>query len=326
MGDAVARAFNVLIIGAGKIGAFFDHPGDDEVLTHAHAFSKHTGFNLLGFVDADQEQARQAASVWGGEAFGNLDEALQRCQVDVVSLAVPDDYHYSYLRELSHSDIKLLFAEKPLTKTLPEALEINELYSTLPIVMEVNYSRRFVPEMIELRHNIRSGAYGRFISGTGYYGKGLFHNGSHMLDLMLSFIGNFTDYQVIGANCDCYEDDPSVSAILTTKEGAFFSLQTVDCRAYTLFEMDLLFENRRLRLVNSGFVVQEYEIRENTLFAGYRNPVMISERGTALRSAIYYAAENIYQHLSKGEALLCTLEEGLNVLRLCQDLKESVKK
>ena len=47
------KSFNVLIIGAGNIGALYDTPDMDKVLTHAHAFSIINGFKLLGFVDLD---------------------------------------------------------------------------------------------------------------------------------------------------------------------------------------------------------------------------------------------------------------------------------
>lgn len=324
MGEENARIYNVLIIGAGKIGAFFDQPGSENILTHAHAFSTHPGFKLLGFVDSNAGQAQKAVSIWGGEYFNNLDAALHKHRVDVICLAVPDEYHFSYLQELAHRNIKIIFAEKPLTKTLPEALEIKQLYSSLPISVQLNYSRRFVPEIIALRNNIKDGLYGRYLSGTGYYGKGLLHNGSHLLDLLLNLLGDIHDYRLTSVINDFYDDDPSVSAVLTVQDGVPFFLQSIDCRAYTIFELDLLFEYRRVRLIDSGFIIEEYEIGESPIFAGYRNPVMVSERRTSLGKSIYYAVENIYQHLDKGEELLCRLDDGVKVLSLCCQLKEGL--
>lgn len=325
MGEEITRIYNVLIIGAGKIGAFFDQPGSENVLTHAHAFSTHPGFKLLGFIDSDTGQAWKAASTWGTEYFNSLEEALHKHRVDVVCLAVPDEYHYLYLQELAHLNIKIIFAEKPLTKTMPEALEIEQLYSNSPTSILLNYSRRFVPEIIALRNNIKNGLYGRFLSGTGCYGKGLLHNGSHLLDLLLALLGDADDCHLTGIINDFYEDDPSVSAVLTMPKGVPFFLQSIDCRAYTIFEMDLLFEWHRIRLIDLGFVIEEYEIKESPWFVGYRNPVAISERKTSLGKSIYYAAENIYQHLHQGEPLVCGLNDGINVLRLCQQLKEGIK-
>ena len=324
MGEENARIYNVLIIGAGKIGAFFDQPGSENILTHAHAFSTHPGFKLLGFVDSNAGQAQKAVSIWGGEYFNNLDAALHNHRVDVVCLAVPDEYHYSYLQELAHRNIKMIFAEKPLTKTLPEALEIKQLYSSLPISVQLNYSRRFVPEIIRLRNNIKDGLHGRYLSGTGYYGKGLLHNGSHLLDLLHNLLGDIHDYRLTSVINDFYDDDPSVSAVLTVQDGVPFFLQSIDCRAYTIFEMDLLFERGRVRLIDSGFIIENYKIRESPIFVGYKNPMLVSESNTSLGKSIYYAAENIYQHLDKGEELLCRLDDGVKVLSLCWQLKEDL--
>ena len=49
----MAKKFNVLVIGAGKIGALFDHPNDIKILTHAHAYKTNPNFEIVGFADSD---------------------------------------------------------------------------------------------------------------------------------------------------------------------------------------------------------------------------------------------------------------------------------
>ena len=53
--------YKALIVGAGKMGAFFDEPGSDNIFTHAHAYNNHPGFELSGFVDIDGKRARRAS-------------------------------------------------------------------------------------------------------------------------------------------------------------------------------------------------------------------------------------------------------------------------
>src|SRR5688572_3156141 len=124
------QLFNVLIVGAGNIGAFFDTPQSSQMLTHAHAFSSHPGFNLLGFVDCSLEKARLAAQVWQCSWFTTIEEAFAQHRVDVVCVATPDETHYEILTLLAQFSVKLVFAEKPLTKTLDEAEVIVALYQT----------------------------------------------------------------------------------------------------------------------------------------------------------------------------------------------------
>ena len=60
---SIHQPLNVVIIGAGKIGAFFDSPDSSNILTHAHAFTANRNFRLLGFVDKDLNQAGRAAQI-----------------------------------------------------------------------------------------------------------------------------------------------------------------------------------------------------------------------------------------------------------------------
>lgn len=311
------KVYSVLIIGAGKIGAFFDTPERSEVLTHAHAFSSHTGFRLVGFVDVDISQADKAATVWGGKAFRTLSDAFARQMIDVIVVAVPDDIHYPLLQVLAAHKPKLVFAEKPLTKRLEEAEEIIRLYNEQNIILGVNYTRRFVPELKILRNEIGMGKFGKFLAGTGYYGKGTLHNGSHLIDLLRFLIGEISATRTISKIHDYFDDDPSCSAVLNMADGGEFIMQAVDCRAYTIFEMDLLFEKKRVRLVEAGLRIKEYDIIESTLFDGYRNPVFSNALSTGLKCAFNNATEMIYDQLSFGDKFCCSGEDALLTQKVC---------
>lgn len=316
------KVYSVLIIGAGKIGAFFDTPQGEQVLTHAHAFTSHPGFKLLGFVDADRNQAERAAAVWGGDAFSTISGAFAQQVVDVAVVAVPDELHYPLLKDLVAYQPKLVFAEKPLTKRLIEAEEIVHLYRERGVSLGVNYTRRFVPEFVTLRDEIKSGAFGRFLTGTGYYGKGTLHNGSHLIDLLRFMLGEIAATRTISKIHDFFEDDPSCSAVLDLADGGEFVMQAVDCRSYTVFEMDLLFEKKRVRLVDAGFSIEDHEIRENTMFAGYRNPVLSQTIDTGLKSAFSQAVALIYAQLSSGDKFCCSGDDALLTHKVCLSILE----
>lgn len=316
--------FTVLIIGAGSIGAGFDNPVSKEILTHAHAFTKHKGFKLIGFVDSEIEKAKRAVSIWGGKAFENLEEAFNSSRIDLAVVAVPDDFHYRILKELSRFPVKLIFAEKPITKTISEAKEILRIYNNKDIGIAVNYTRRFVPEFEKIKKGISEGAYGEYLTGTGYYGKGIIHNGSHLIDLLRFFIGEIKDVKPASNLADFYEDDNSISAVLAFENGKKFFLQYLDCKKFTMFELDLLFERKRIRVVDLGFKVEEYDVQDSKIFSGYRNIAKTAEYDTSLQNALYNAAENIYMNLTEGQSLKCTAEDGYKALKTCMEIKESV--
>ena len=132
--------YKVLIIGAGKIGAFFDTPNSKDILTHAHAFSKHKGFDLLGFIDKDQKKAEKAAEIWGGKVFNNIEDAFKNKQIDVVCNATSTDGHYEVLREISKFPLKLVLTEKPLTENKERSGKIKKIFNEKNSIVVVAHS------------------------------------------------------------------------------------------------------------------------------------------------------------------------------------------
>ncbi len=105
---------SAVIIGAGRIAAGFDAPGDDAVLTHAHALRLEKRSRCLGIFDRDWKIAQNAARKWGVAALRDFEEAMA-CAPDMVIVAVPDQDHEDYLKRISMYSPKLVLCEKPLT-------------------------------------------------------------------------------------------------------------------------------------------------------------------------------------------------------------------
>ncbi len=274
--------YNVLIIGAGNIGALYDKPNSEFVLTHAHAFNLHEKFRLIGFVDLNKNKAESAAKIWGCQAFESIKQVFINNKIDVISMAVSDDSHYKLLSKIAEFPVKFVIAEKPLAKTWEQASDLIELYKTKNIPMSVNYSRRFVPEFCKIKQDIKNNIYGSYISGTGYYGKGILHNGSHLLDFLRFMLGEINCVDYINHSFDFSDYDPSVSAVLTFDNNQKFIIQHVNCNLYTIFEIDLLFEKKRIRITDSGRVVEIFNITDNPLYQGYKNITKVEEITTSI--------------------------------------------
>ena len=314
------KKMHVVIIGAGSMGAFFDNPTCSVILTHAHSFVKHDGFELVGFVDIDETRAMLAAEIWGGKGYETLRDAYRdNPNIDIVVIAVADKFHYSMLKEVYFYRPRLVFLEKPFAKSYDEANEIKELYSDIPVL--VNYSRRFVPEFEVLRDKIHSGYFGEYISGYGQYGKGVLHNGSHIFDLLRMLIGEIKDGVPAEIIHDQYDDDPSIAGSLFFDSGKSFNLLAVDCNLYSIFELDLLFEKGRVRILDSGLEIEEYIVGENILFKGYYDLVLGSKYETSYGLALYNAADNIKKYLENSESLKCTVTDGIRAMEVALDLR-----
>lgn len=309
--------YRVAIVGAGRIGATLDDPQDPLIRTHAHGYRECGGFEIVGFVDSNREKAEAASARWGGVAFESIDKLFKAQAVDVVSVCLPDELHCDTLFALARRSVKVIFLEKPAVRTPEEADEIGALYGQLPIRVQVNYTRRFVPEIKGIRDAIKSGTYGNFVTGTGYYGKGLLHNGSHMVDLLQFLVGEIGDITKISEVVDFHDRDPSVSALLAMRSGGLFYLRHIDSRDFHIFELDLTFETHRIRIYDLGRVVEEYSAGDDPLFEGYRTLNKSKEYSTQYSAAMSFAIANIRDNLDRNEILVCTLEESLETVKAC---------
>jgi predicted dehydrogenase len=317
--------FNVVIIGAGAIGAFVDTPESEYVLTHAHAFSAHSGFKLLGFVDTNMERSQNAARLWKCNAYRSIQEAIASDRVDIACVAVPDELHYVILKEISALPLKAVFTEKPLTKTVREAEEVVAIYGNRKIPVCVNYKRGFVPEFEELRDRIKSDAFGKYVTGTGYYGKGLLHNGSHLIHLLYFLIGDVTEHMLVASENDYYSDDPSISATLTLENKKRFSLHHINCGHFTIFEVDLIFEGGRIRITDTGFNIEYHAMGDHDILKGYRVLAKSKEVKTTMGKSLYYSASNIHNHLALAEPMKCSLYDALAIMRICEKIRSSMR-
>ncbi len=303
------QKYNVLIIGAGKIAGGFDTPGSDVFLTHAHAYQKHEAFNLLGFYDVDFSKAKEMAQKWSVSFFENL----KGINADIISVCTPDEVHLSSLKEALKLNPKLIFLEKPLSKDLKDSKEILEISKNIPVL--VNYSRRFIPEFQDLSINIKKGAFGEYFAGNGFYGKGFIHNGSHMIDLLHLLVGKTFKMDVIDGFIDFYSDDSTKTAILSFQSDKKFFMQGVDCNNFTIFELDLIFEKARIRILDSGLKIEIYNIIEDTIFKGYRKLELKEEFNTKSNKAMFYAVDNIYNFLNYAEPLKCSIEQAFEAIK-----------
>lgn len=314
--DMNNEKYKAVIIGAGNVAALYDRPNSKKISTHAHAYVENKKIELLGFYDASIERAHNAACIWGGRAFSSLGEALK--EADVVSVCVPDSAHYDVLLEIAKYNILLVVAEKPLTVTLEQAYNIKEVYAERGIPIVVNYSRSFVPVFISLRDNIHQGIYGKLIKSTSYYGKGLLHNGGHLINLLTFLFGSDIEVlSVTNRDVDFFEDDPNYDVQLKINEG-IHSIISIDCRKVSIFEQDLLFENARVRILDNGNIIELYTVEESTEYEGYRNYILDKKIETNWAPVVKELIEQCIELLENGKKPTCTIDDGIDVIKILE--------
>ncbi|HTH16555.1 MAG TPA: Gfo/Idh/MocA family oxidoreductase [Magnetospirillum sp.] len=312
---------DVLIIGCGAIAGGYDEGRDDGVIrTHAKAFSRHPGFRPTACVEPDADRRAAFMAAWGiPEGFASLDEVAHR-RFAVACVCGPTATHAEILARLLDMDVAVVLAEKPLTEDTAGAARLVAAYAERGRALAVNYLRRFDPAMTALKHDIASGQLGTLQAAVGYYTKGMLNNGSHMVDLLQHLAGPLEPESVHRALVDYHSDDPTLDCTLTTASGAPVHLHGLDRNAFTIFELDLMFEYQRVHLLDSGFVISRQHVVDSPVFTGYRVLSPAEAEPTQFDQAFAQVAEAVHRHLQTGAPLASTGESALAAQAVCTRL------
>lgn len=314
-----SEPLSVLIVGCGRIAGGYDHPAGPDIKTHAKAYLRHGGFRLLACVDPDPDTARDFAARWGIErSHGSLEEAKGR--YDIVSLCSPPDAHAGQLATLLDWDIGLVFCEKPLTDDIAQSRRLVTAYRDRNVPLVVTYQRRWEPCVHALREEITAGQWGRLLSAQGLYTKGVFANGSHLIDLLHFLIGPMTAERVFETRIDYSEADPSLGALLRGAQGAPIILSIGDTRHFTVFELDLLFEQGRVTFADSGWTISRRRIVDDPRYAGYRILEPLLPGSTAMGQAMSAAIASLHDRLVLGQEPPSTGATALAAQEICHAL------
>lgn len=312
--------YKAVIVGCGRIGVSFDSNDAEAVLTHAKAFSVHPQVNLVAVMDIDHKIAKAAGSKWKCEYYTDLQRMIREQQPDIISICVPDEFHYEYFLQCLEFKPKAVIAEKPLTLDIDESEEIVEKYKNADIPLFVNYTRRYDSFIQSLKCRIETGDLGQLLNTTIKYTKGILHNGSHAVDIANFLFGEFLSGQPLNSVIDYSENDPTLSAVLRYSNCPEVFLIACDERIYSIFEIDVVAENRRIVLEQFGLKCREYEVRKDPVFEGYKDLVLVKEYNTDLNRSVLNLVDNVVQHLDNGEKIICSGNDALLAQKICTDL------
>ncbi len=160
-GDAPSKKVNILQIGCGRIARSWDLPG----------LLKHDAARVMAVCDLDS--IRLADTKRYVEAFyakknvsltvatcSDYREALQRKDVDAVSISTPDHWHAQPVVEalLTGKDI---YVQKPLTMTHAEGRAVSDLFRRHPQMFQVGSQRRSSSGFRQACEVVRSGRIGK---------------------------------------------------------------------------------------------------------------------------------------------------------------------
>jgi predicted dehydrogenase len=317
--------YSVLIIGCGNIAGGYDEmqPKDSLPLGHAKAYINHGGFKLTACIEPDATKRIAFQNRWNvPNGFANFqDLKKQEFNFDVISICSPTSSHANDLQQALSLNPKLIFCEKPLTSSLHETKRIVSECSNSNILLAVNYSRRWSPQVKQVKSELESGKWGEIRSISAVYNKGILNNGSHMLDL-LSFLFGHLRLTAVGQILDDFSlDDPTVDATLISNQGFPIHLNVAHAKDYALFELQVVTQKGMICMEDGGSRWRFRQARPSDQLHGYHfltTSEWIEPKGSF---ALTGAVSNIYKALQNEAPLISTGVNAVEAQSLCEQIK-----
>jgi predicted dehydrogenase len=204
------KTYGIGIIGAGFMGK-----------THTYNYVNIPLFydglpykiKLVGICNRTLSKAERLRDDFGFEfATSNYMDMLERDDIDIIDVCTPNNVHHEQIMN-SFKAKKHVYADKPLCITDREADEIVELAESTDVVSQIAFHYRFYPATMKIRKLMEENFVGKPISfRLSYYhssnlnpdkfrgwrqsmeesgGGVLFDMGSHALDLLYHYLGEY---------------------------------------------------------------------------------------------------------------------------------------
>jgi hypothetical protein len=252
-----------VIVGCGRIAGGFNDRDQSRIQTHVAAYQR-LGVPVAGCVDASAEVARAFARRWSIPHWGTeLGQVLEQARPAVVSLCTPPAPRPELVDAvLRAAPVASLFIEKPLADTGEGARRILDRLKAAGVGAVVDYFRAFDPAYHRIEEQVRARAWGRLQCGTAHFYGEFESNLPHWIERCLATFGRPDRvYRLDGSALD--------AGFALSFAGRPIRFLPCGDLGYAPFELDLMFDRARLRIIDSEERSELYESRPHPHIPGY---------------------------------------------------------
>lgn len=281
------------IIGCGQIGARYDTPGSDAILTHAHAIVSHHACELVALCDANIEMARSAAAIWNPNAhwYGDVNEMFANETIDLLCIASPTALHTEHLLTALQRNVSYIVCEKPLATTTEAIEQIEHALAVSQSRVIINFIRAFDPSTQQLATILHQGELGKVMGFQAQCNKGFLHNGSHMLALIEQLIAPIEQCSVVSAYEEASQWYGHFHLQCTDAEGIFSAYE----HGASHFELTIMCEKARVLYRQGGSAITIEAVEQSQAFAGV---LLYNEQRTLPNTMQRYQAHALHALLA----------------------------
>ena len=169
------------VVGVGHMGRY-----------HVGVYSEIPNVKLVGVSDLNETRGREIAEKYNTIFYKDYKELFNKA--DVISIAVPTSHHYKTTKDFLMAGIHVL-VEKPMTKSIKEAMEMFEIADKKGLTLHVGHVERFNGAVHELKKIVdnplfiecrRLGPYDSRIQDDGVVVDLMIHD----IDIILSLVNS----------------------------------------------------------------------------------------------------------------------------------------
>jgi predicted dehydrogenase len=317
------------LVGCGRIGCGFDDdPRRRTVGTHAGAYARVPGIDLVAMADVDPAKLARYGEKFGvAGRYADHRAMLERERLDVLSICTWSDSHRAILEDAVSAGVRAVFCEKPLADDLAAGAAMIRRCAERGVLLMVNHRRRFDAYHRELGAFIRGGGLGRLQHVTCYYTSGVANTGTHLFDALRLYCGEITWVRARpSGNVSPNAEDPNLDGWLGLEGGALITVSACDVKAHYIFEITVLGTDGRLRISSTSVEELAYEAALEALASSeYRElrPAPAPVDPDRPHEHMIDAVRHLVDCLDRKTRPYCTGDDGLKALEIICALRES---
>lgn len=135
---------------------------------HAARLSTLNNVRLKAFSDLAVNKAREMASLYGGEAYADWRDMLEKAELDLVFICLPPFAHKDEVMVAAENGMHI-YIEKPIALDLKLAREMAKAIEKYRVKSQVGYQLRFGYGVEKAKRMVESGEVGRIGLASGMY-------------------------------------------------------------------------------------------------------------------------------------------------------------
>ena len=338
---AQMKTYKIGIIGCGRIGSLLEEdPLRGKPCTHSGGFSALSNVKLTAGCDIDETRLKKFGKQWNiNNLYTDYHEMLSENELDVLCIATWTNQHASMALDGIRAGVKGIFCEKPIDVDLKLARKLVQTCERKNIPLFINHERRWDAYYQRAHKLIQAGKIGKIKTIIGnalswkpsalpvseYGGGPLFHDGTHLIDLLLYFGGPI---EWVSGN----ETRPKgiqyieemACAMIGFKSGAMGFIEGGGARNYFNFELDIQGSEGRILIGNSGR--QLFVTRKSKRFKGFQELEEIAfPEPKRYETPFIGGARNMIKSIQNGKPDSSSGKDALKALEIIYTIYKSAQ-